>query len=30
QPGRWIAQDALNAEDFPPANAPVIEKLIAG
>ncbi|HBC5383922.1 8-oxo-dGTP diphosphatase MutT [Citrobacter koseri] len=30
QPGRWIAQDALNAKDFPPANAPVIEKLIAG
>ena len=30
QPGRWIAQNALNAEDFPPANAPVIEKLIAG
>ena len=30
QPAQWIAQDALNAQDFPPANAPVIEKLIAG
>ena len=30
QPAQWIAQDALNTEDFPPANAPVIEKLIAG
>lgn len=30
QPAQWIAQAALNAEDFPPANAPVIEKLIAG
>ena len=27
---QWIAQYALNAEDFPPANAPVIEKLITG
>ena len=30
QPAQWIAQYALNAEDFPPANAPVIEKLITG
>lgn len=30
QPAQWIAQDALNTDDFPPANAPVIEKLIAG
>lgn len=28
QPGRWIAQSALVAEDFPPANEPVIAKLI--
>ena len=27
-PGRWIAQSALVAEDFPPANEPVIAKLI--
>lgn len=30
QPGRWIAQSALFAEDFPPANEPVITKLIQG
>jgi len=30
QPGRWIAQSALVAEDFPPANEPVITKLIQG
>ena len=29
QPGRWVAQQKLVAEEFPPANAPVIEKLIA-
>ncbi|MDU4312479.1 MAG: NUDIX domain-containing protein [Klebsiella michiganensis] len=28
QPGRWIAQSALVAKDFPPANEPVIAKLI--
>ncbi|MEB4673348.1 8-oxo-dGTP diphosphatase MutT [Enterobacteriaceae bacterium G50] len=28
QPGRWVAQNALVAEEFPPANAPVIEKLV--
>lgn len=28
QPGRWIAQNALIADEFPPANAPVIEKLV--
>ncbi|MDF7761866.1 8-oxo-dGTP diphosphatase MutT [Kosakonia cowanii] len=28
QPGEWIAQSALKAEDFPPANEPVITKLI--
>lgn len=28
QPGRWIAQNALNAGDFPPANEPVIAKLV--
>lgn len=28
QPGRWVAQSALVAEEFPPANAPVIEKLV--
>lgn len=28
QPGRWVAQNALIADEFPPANAPVIEKLI--
>lgn len=27
QPGKWIAQDALVAADFPPANEPVISKL---
>lgn len=30
QPGRWVTQQDLVAEEFPPANAPVIEKLIAG
>ena len=30
QPGRWVAQQELIADEFPPANAPVIEKLIAG
>ena len=30
QPGRWIAQQDLVANEFPPANAPIIEKLIAG
>lgn len=29
QPGRWVAQQDLVAEEFPPANVPVIEKLIA-
>ena len=29
QPGRWVVQQELVAEEFPPANAPVIEKLIA-
>lgn len=29
QPGHWVAQQELVAEEFPPANAPVIEKLIA-
>ncbi|MEN0613192.1 8-oxo-dGTP diphosphatase MutT [Klebsiella indica] len=28
QPGRWIAQRALTAADFPPANASVIAKLV--
>jgi len=28
QPGRWIAVNELNADDFPPANAPVIAKLV--
>ncbi|MER1975135.1 8-oxo-dGTP diphosphatase MutT [Pseudocitrobacter faecalis] len=28
QPGRWIAQNALIADEFPPANEPVIEKLV--
>ncbi len=27
QPGQWIAQYELVAEDFPPANEPVIRKL---
>lgn len=27
QPGQWIAQHSLNADDFPPANLPVIQKL---
>lgn len=30
QPGRWVAQQDLVADEFPPANAPIIEKLIAG
>ncbi|WP_213134504.1 8-oxo-dGTP diphosphatase MutT [Citrobacter sp. FP75] len=30
QPAHWIAQSALNVDDFPPANEPVIKKLIAG
>lgn len=30
QPGRWVAQRDLVADEFPPANVPVIEKLIAG
>lgn len=30
QPGRWVAQQNLVADEFPPANVPVIEKLIAG
>lgn len=30
QPGRWVSQHALLAEDFPPANEPVINKLIQG
>ncbi|WP_434666437.1 8-oxo-dGTP diphosphatase MutT [Klebsiella sp. B345] len=28
QPGRWIAQRALVADAFPPANEPVITKLV--
>ncbi|EMF0719092.1 8-oxo-dGTP diphosphatase MutT [Citrobacter freundii] len=28
QPGEWIAAEVLNAEDFPPANEPVIAKLM--
>ncbi|MEY8711065.1 nucleoside triphosphate hydrolase [Mangrovibacter phragmitis] len=27
QPSRWVAQQALEPEQFPPANAPVIAKL---
>ncbi|QGH31450.1 8-oxo-dGTP diphosphatase MutT [Kluyvera intermedia] len=30
QPGRWVAQRELVTGEFPPANAPVIEKLILG
>ena len=30
QPGQWIAQNALVATDFPPANEPVISKLQQG
>lgn len=30
QPGRWVSQKALLAEDFPPANEPIITKLIQG
>ncbi|MTH45120.1 8-oxo-dGTP diphosphatase MutT [Intestinirhabdus alba] len=30
QPGQWIAQRALDAEAFPPANKPVINRLMAG
>ncbi|KNC89386.1 8-oxo-dGTP diphosphatase MutT [Trabulsiella odontotermitis] len=29
QPGRWVAQNALQADAFPPANEPVIAKLLA-
>ena len=28
QPARWVDQQALNAAEFPAANAPVIEKLL--
>ncbi|MEO3990027.1 8-oxo-dGTP diphosphatase MutT [Pseudocitrobacter cyperus] len=28
QPGRWVLQNALIADEFPPANAPVIAKLV--
>ncbi|HED3138452.1 8-oxo-dGTP diphosphatase MutT [Citrobacter farmeri] len=28
QPGKWIAAGMLQAEDFPPANEPVIMKLV--
>ncbi|WES69302.1 8-oxo-dGTP diphosphatase MutT [Superficieibacter sp. HKU1] len=28
QTGRWIAVNELNADDFPPANAPVIARLV--
>ncbi len=28
QPGRWIAQRALDSEAFPPANEPIITKLV--
>lgn len=28
QPGKWVAQGSLNAADFPPANGPVIAKLL--
>lgn len=28
QPGQWIATAALKADEFPPANVPVIEKLM--
>ena len=28
QPGKWIAAGALQAEDFPPANEPIIMKLV--
>lgn len=27
QPGDWLAQKDLNADDFPPANLPIIQKL---
>ena len=30
QPGRWLPADALNPQDFPPANTPIIAKLIEG
>jgi len=30
QPGRWVAQQDLVADEFPAANVPVIEKLIIG
>ncbi len=29
QPGEWVAQSALDAQAFPPANVAVIEKLLA-
>lgn len=28
QPGQWIAQRALDSEAFPPANEPIITKLV--
>ncbi|AIR65228.1 8-oxo-dGTP diphosphatase MutT [Cedecea neteri] len=28
QPGRWVAQEELNVSEFPPANEPVILKLL--
>ncbi|GDX07654.1 8-oxo-dGTP diphosphatase MutT [Buttiauxella sp. A111] len=28
QPGQWIAQNSLVAADFPPANEPIISKLL--
>ncbi|EPF20824.1 8-oxo-dGTP diphosphatase [Cedecea davisae] len=28
QPGRWVAQHQLIADEFPPANEPVIQKLL--
>lgn len=28
QPGRWVAQRQLIADEFPPANEPVIKKLL--
>jgi len=30
QPGQWVAQNSLVAADFPPANEPVISKLLQG
>ena len=29
QPGQWMTRQALDPEAFPPANEPVIRKLIA-